>query len=72
MSIAALVGLAALGAVFQSANWIVFGALILLLMGVHHAPPLDDLTPLSPAAATSLGVFCLILLIALIPPVPIS
>jgi membrane-associated protease RseP (regulator of RpoE activity) len=71
VSIVALVGLAALGALFQSANWIVFGALILLLMGVHHAPPLDDLTPLSPRRYV-LGVFCLILLIALIPPVPIS
>lgn len=70
VSIATLVGLAALGAVFQSANWIVFGALILLLMGFHHAPPLDDLTPLSPRRY-ALGVFCLILLIALIPPVPI-
>jgi membrane-associated protease RseP (regulator of RpoE activity) len=70
VSIATLVGLAALGAVFQSANWIVFGALILLLMGFHHAPPLDDLTPLSPRRY-ALGVFCLILLIALIPPVPL-
>jgi len=70
VSIATLVGLAALGAVFQSANWIVFGALILVLMGFHHAPPLDDLSPLSPRRYV-LGVFCLILLIALIPPVPI-
>src|SRR6266850_1839452 len=71
VSIATLVGLAALGAVFQSANWIVFGALILLLMGFHHAPPLDDLTPLSPRRYV-LGIFCLILLVLLIPPVPIS
>jgi len=71
VSIAALVGLAVLGAVFQSANWIVFGALILLLMGVHHAAPLDDLTPVSRGRYV-LGVFCLLLLIALIPPVPIS
>jgi len=70
VSIVTLVGLAALSAVFQSANWIVFGGLILLLMGFHHAPPLDDLTPLSPRRY-ALGVFCLILLIALIPPVPV-
>jgi len=70
VSIGTFVGLMALGAVFQSANWIVFGALVLLLMGFHHAPPLDDLTPLS-RRRYALGVFCLILLIALIPPVPI-
>jgi membrane-associated protease RseP (regulator of RpoE activity) len=70
VSIATFVGLIALGAVFQSANWIVFGALVLVLMGFHHAPPLDDLTPLS-RRRYALGVFCLILLIVLIPPVPI-
>jgi membrane-associated protease RseP (regulator of RpoE activity) len=70
VSIVTLVSLVALGAVFQSANWIVFGALVLLLMGVHHAPPLDDLSPVSPRRYV-LGVFCLILLISLIPPVPI-
>src|SRR5215470_6608245 len=70
VSIATLAGLMALGVVFQSANWIVFGALILFLMGFHHAPPLDDLTPLS-RRRYALGVFCLILLVLLIPPVPI-
>jgi hypothetical protein len=49
----------------------VFAGLILLLMGFHHAPPLDDLTPISPRRYV-LGVFCLILLVLLIPPVPIS
>jgi membrane-associated protease RseP (regulator of RpoE activity) len=71
VSIATFVGLMLLGAVFRSANWIVFAAVILLLMGFHHPPPLDDLTPLSPRRYV-LGVFCLILLILLIPPVPIS
>ncbi|HKX06255.1 MAG TPA: site-2 protease family protein [Methylomirabilota bacterium] len=71
VSIATFVGLMALGAVFRSANWIVFAGLILLLMGFHHPPPLDDLTPLSRRRYV-LGVFCLILLILLIPPVPIS
>lgn len=71
ISIATFVGLMALGAVFRSANWIVFAGLILLLMGFHHAPPLDDLTPVS-RRRYALGVFCLILLVLLIPPVPIS
>jgi hypothetical protein len=61
----------ALGAVFRSGNWIVFGTLILLLMGFHHAPPLDDLTPLT-RRRYALGIFCLVLLVLLIPPVPIS
>jgi membrane-associated protease RseP (regulator of RpoE activity) len=71
VSIATFVGLMALGAVFHSANWIVFAGLLLLLMGFHHPPPLDDLTPLSRRRYV-LGVFCLVLLILLIPPVPIS
>ena len=50
-------------------NWIVFAGLILLLMGFHHAPPLDDLTPVSRGRYV-LGVFCLILLILLDPPGP--
>ena len=71
ISIATFVGLIALGVGFWSMNWIVFAGLILLLMGFHHAPPLDDLTPVSRGRYV-LGVFCLILLILLIPPVPIS
>jgi membrane-associated protease RseP (regulator of RpoE activity) len=70
VSIATFAGLVALSAVFQSPNWVVFGALILVLMGIRHAPPLDDLTPLS-RRRYALGLFCLLLLIALIPPVPI-
>src|SRR5215510_1469747 len=71
VSMATFVALMALGALFRSPNWIVFAGLILLLMGFHHAPPLDDLTPISPRRYV-LGVFCLILLVLLIPPVPIS
>jgi membrane-associated protease RseP (regulator of RpoE activity) len=71
VSLATFVGLMALGLVFRSANWIVFAGLIALLMGFHHAPPLDDLTPLS-RSRYALGVFCLVLLVLLIPPVPIS
>ena len=40
-------------------------------MGFHHAPPLDDCLPLSPGRY-AIGVFCLILLILLIPPVPVA
>src|SRR6266508_973020 len=71
VSIATFFGLLALGAVFKSANWIVFAALVALLIGFHHAPPLDDLTPLS-RRRYAMGVFCLVLLVLLIPPVPIQ
>jgi membrane-associated protease RseP (regulator of RpoE activity) len=71
VSIATFVGLLALGAVFQSANWVVFAGLVALLIGFHHAPPLDDVTPLSPRRY-AVGVFCLVLLVLLIPPVPIQ
>ncbi len=71
VSIATFFALLALGAVASSPNWIVFAGLVFLLVGFHHAPPLDDLTPLSPGRY-AVGVFCLILLILLIPPVPIQ
>jgi len=71
VSIATFFGLLALGAVFRSVNWVVFAALVALLVGFHHAPPLDDLTPLSPRRY-AVGVFCLVLLVLLIPPVPIQ
>jgi len=71
VSIATFVGLLALGVLFRAPSWIVFASLILMLMGFHHAPPLDDLTPVSPRRYV-LGVFCLILLVLLIPPIPIS
>ena len=71
VSIATFFGLLALGAVFRSMNWIVFAGLVVLLIGFHHAPPLDDLTPLSPRRY-AVGVLCLVLLVLLIPPVPIQ
>jgi membrane-associated protease RseP (regulator of RpoE activity) len=71
VSIATFFGLLALGAVFRSVNWIVFAGLVVVLIGFHHAPPLDDVTPLSPRRY-AVGVFCLILLVLLIPPVPIQ
>ena len=54
-----------------SPNWIVFAALVSLLVGFHHATPLDDLTSLSPGRY-AVGVLCLVLLVLLIPPVPIQ
>jgi membrane-associated protease RseP (regulator of RpoE activity) len=71
VSIGTFVGLLALGALAGSPNWFVFAGLVFLLVGFHHAPPLDDLTPLSPGRY-AVGVFCLILLVLLIPPVPIQ
>jgi membrane-associated protease RseP (regulator of RpoE activity) len=71
VSIGTFFALLALGAAFNSLNWIVFAAMLLLLIGFHHAPPLDDLTPVSPGRF-AVGVFCLVLLILLIPPVPIQ
>jgi membrane-associated protease RseP (regulator of RpoE activity) len=71
VSIATFVGLLALGAVFRSMNWIVFAGLVALLIGFHHAPPLDDVTPLS-RRRYAVGVGCLVLLVLLIPPVPIQ
>jgi membrane-associated protease RseP (regulator of RpoE activity) len=64
-------GLIALGLVTRSANWFVWAGLLFFLIGFHHSPPLDDLTPLSPGRRV-LGVVSLILLVLLIPPVPIE
>lgn len=71
ISMATFAALLALGAVTQSLNWVVWAALLFFMIGFHHSPPLDDLTPLSPARRV-LGIACLGLLILLIPPVPIQ
>jgi peptidase M50-like protein len=65
------VALLAMAAVTWSPNWLVWAGLIFFLVGFHHGPPLDDMTPLSPGRR-ALGLFCFVLLILLIPPVPIS
>jgi membrane-associated protease RseP (regulator of RpoE activity) len=67
---ATFVGLIALGAITRSLNWFVWAAVLFLLIGFDHSPPLDDVTPLSPRRR-ALGALCLILLVLLIPPVPI-
>jgi membrane-associated protease RseP (regulator of RpoE activity) len=71
VSMSTFLALLALGVASGSANWFVFAGLVALLIGFHHAPPLDDLTPLSPGRY-ALGVICLVLLVLLIPPVPIA
>jgi membrane-associated protease RseP (regulator of RpoE activity) len=71
ISIATFLGLLALGAVTGAGNWFVWAFLLLVVMGFHHQPPLDDLSPLSPGRY-AVGFFCLLLLILLIPPVPIA
>ncbi len=60
-----------LGVVTGSANWFVWAALLFFLVGFHHTPPLDDVTPLSPGRYL-VGLLCLLLLVLLIPPVPLS
>ena len=71
ISMATFAALLALGAATQSLNWVVWAILLFFLIGFHHSPPLDDLTPLSPGRRL-LGIVSLGLLILLIPPVPIQ
>ena len=70
VSIATFVGLLLLGVFTGALNWILWAALLFFLIGFHHTPPLNDLTPLSPGRRV-LGAACLVLLILLIPPVPL-
>jgi membrane-associated protease RseP (regulator of RpoE activity) len=60
-----LVGLA-----FGSLNWLVWAALIVGVMGFHHSPTMDDITPLD-GRRRLLGLFALVLLLLLLPPVPL-
>jgi membrane-associated protease RseP (regulator of RpoE activity) len=57
-------------ALASSLNWFVWAGLISFLVGFHHTPPLDDLSPLSPGRRL-IGVICLILLVLMLPPVVI-
>jgi membrane-associated protease RseP (regulator of RpoE activity) len=63
--------LMAIGLYFGSPTWLIWSALIVGLMGFQHAPPMDDITPLD-GKRLALGVFALILLFLLLPPVPLS
>ena len=71
VGIATFVDLLAMGAITGAANWVVWAALLFFLVGFHHSPPLDDVTPLTPGRVI-VGVICLVLLVLLIPPVPIQ
>jgi membrane-associated protease RseP (regulator of RpoE activity) len=64
-------GLVVIGFVFGSINWLVWAALIVGLMGFRHAPTMDDITPLD-GRRRALGLFALLLLALLLPPVPLS
>lgn len=55
------------GDVASSINWFVWAGLISFVVGFHHSPPLDDITPLTPGRRV-LGVFCLLLIVLLTPP----
>src|SRR6266581_24008 len=57
-------------ALASSLNWFVWAGLISFLVGFHHTPPLDDLSPISPGRRL-VGVICLVLLILMLPPVVI-
>lgn len=71
VSVATFVALLLLGVVTGAMNWIFWAFLLFFLIGFHHSPPLDDLTPVSPGRRV-LGLLCLVLLVLLIPPVPIE
>ena len=60
----------AFAALASSLNWFVWAGLISFLVGFHHTPPLDDLSPLSPGRRL-VGVVCLVLLVLMLPPVVI-
>jgi hypothetical protein len=49
-------------------NWFVWAGLISLLVGLHHSPPLDDVSPLS-WGRRAIGIVCLLLLVLMLPPV---
>ena len=70
LGVAAWLFLLGLGLITESVNWFVWAALLFLLVGFDHSPPLDDLTPLTPARRL-LGIACLVLIVLLLPPIPI-
>jgi membrane-associated protease RseP (regulator of RpoE activity) len=67
----AVAGLMAIGVVFLSPTWLVWSALIVLVMGFQHAPPMDDVTPLG-GRRRLLGLAALALIPLLLPPVPVG
>ena len=71
LGIATVVGLVVMGVLTWSPNWFVWAGLVYFLIGLHHSPPLDDVTPLSTGRRV-VGLVCLGLLVLLVPPVPIQ
>jgi membrane-associated protease RseP (regulator of RpoE activity) len=71
VGVVAFGALLVLGVVTRSLNWFVWAGLLFFLVGFHHSPPVDDVTPLT-RGRRLLGLLCLILLVLLIPPVPIA
>ncbi len=61
--------LVAFGLLFSSPIWL-FIALLIVILGRRHAPPLDDITPLNPARVW-LAVFAFLILVSCFIPVPI-
>jgi membrane-associated protease RseP (regulator of RpoE activity) len=64
-------GLVLIGLAYGSINWLVWAALIVGVMGFRHSPTMDDITPLD-GRRRALGLFALLLLVLLLPPVPLS
>src|SRR5919108_1383353 len=55
IGIATWAALLRLGALTGSANWFVWAALLSFVVGFDHSPPLEDLTPLTPARRGARG-----------------
>ena len=53
--------------VASAINWFIWAGLIYFIVGFHHSPPLDDVTPLT-LGRRGLGFFCLLLIVLLMPP----
>jgi membrane-associated protease RseP (regulator of RpoE activity) len=68
VSLAVLVGMAIAGFFFS--GWLFF-ALLIMLMGIQHPPPLNDDTPLD-TCRKIIGIIAIIILILCFVPVPIS
>lgn len=60
-----------LGLLTGAVNWFVWAALVVFLIGFHHSPPLDDVSPLTPGRR-AVGALCLVLFVLLIPPIPLE
>jgi membrane-associated protease RseP (regulator of RpoE activity) len=71
VGILTVAGLVLMGVFTSSPNWFVWAALVFFLIGFHHSPLLDDVSPLS-SGRRVVGFACLVLMILLVPPVPIQ